>query len=156
MHARSVVVASISVLAAVAFAGCTGTPTPGTVAPSVAASVATTAALTATPAGTPTVAPDAPPAELQGEWTARLSGGEEVGLRIGVTSYAVIRYGTARNGHVSVTGQVLEFSRAAGCAGSGTYVWAINAGKLPFTPTGEPDPCPRYEVLKGVTYARAG
>jgi hypothetical protein len=135
--------------------GCSSSPAPGTFALTAAPSPEATEAPAPTPAGTPTTPPDAAPVELQGKWTAKLSGGELVGLRIGETGYAIERYGTARSGHISVIGNTIEFSGAQGCAGAATWTWAIQGGKLTFTPTEEPDMCPRYEVLKGVTYSRA-
>lgn len=103
----------------------------------------------------PTVPPDAAPAELQGKWQAELTPGDLVILTIGQTGYSINRYGAGHPGHLSVAGHTIVFSRASGCAGDGTWTWSVDGDVLTFEPTATPDPCPRYEVFKGVSYRRS-
>jgi hypothetical protein len=99
---------------------------------------------------------DAAPLELQGKWEAALAADDVVALTIGQNSYSIYRYGQSHPGRLSVAGHTIVFSRATGCAGDGTWTWSIAGGVLTFQATAAPDPCPRYEVLKGVSYRRSG
>ena len=108
------------------------------------------------PTASPTVPPDVAPAELQGKWQAELAADDVVVLTIGQTGYSINRYGASHPGHLSVTGHTIVFSRVSDCAGDGTWTWSIAGGVLTFEATAAPDPCPRYELLKGVSYRRSG
>lgn len=132
--------------------GCSAGPA-SSAAPSVAASP--TASLAPTATALPTLPADAAPAELKGRWTTLVGPGDEVLLIIGDNGYSVRISGITNNGHISVVGDQIAFSRVSSCAGTGTYRWAIDAnGILTFTPVGDPDPCPRAGVLNGHAYAR--
>jgi glucose/arabinose dehydrogenase len=134
-------------------AGCSAGPASSASSPSVAASP--TATLAPTPTALPSLPADAAPADLKGRWTTLMGPGDEVLLIIGDSGYSIRFSGVTNNGHISVVGDQIAFSRVNSCAGTGTYRWAIGANAiLTFTPFGDPDPCPRGGVLKGQAYAR--
>jgi len=103
-----------------------------------------------TETASPTIPPDAAPPELQGRWTIPLvaPGDTAILLIVNQTAYSIGRAGSSGQGHISVHGDQIEFSRVQACPDvTGTYRWKISAGILTFTPVG-PDPCPRAFVLK--------
>ena len=146
----------VSVVLVIVAAGCSGT-TPS-VAPSGTTPTATPA-VTIAPSPSPSIAApaDAAPAELQGDWHTTMSPGDEVTLTLRDTTYRIVRGGFTGLGHIAVTGDTIEFSKANECKeGAGTYRWSITNGTLIFTQGGGPDPCPRHEVLLGHDYVRSG
>lgn len=150
----------IAILSALltAVTGC-ASGSPSSALPSEAASptqvASPTASLVPTATPVPTLPADAAPAELKGHWTTEMGPGDEVLLIINDNGYSTQQGGLAINGHISVTGDQIAFSRVQSCPGTGTYRWAIDAdGILTFAAVGDPDPCPRVSFLDGHAYAR--
>jgi hypothetical protein len=105
---------------------------------------------TPTETASPTLPPDAAPTQLQGRWTIPLvaPGDTPILLIINQTAYSIGRAGSSGQGHISVHGDQIEFSRVQSCPDEiGAYRWKISGGILTFIPLG-PDPCPRAFVLK--------
>jgi hypothetical protein len=145
-----------STVLAIIVAGCSGS-TPSA-APSATTSTPTVAVtLAPTPSATAPAPADAAPVELQGDWYTTMAPGDVVTLTLRDTTYRIVRGGFTGLGHIAVTGDAIEFSKANECKeGAGTYRWSITNATLTFTQVGGPDPCPRHEVLLGHDYVRSG
>ena len=145
-------VAALALLVGACTGGGTATTTPLSSVP--AATLPSPAAASGGPTRSPTVPPNAAPVELQGKWQTELAPGDVVILTIAATVYTLNRYGAGHSGRISVSGHSIEFSGVSGCPDPGRWTWSIDAGVLTFKPTAVPDPCPRYEALKGASYVR--
>ena len=125
--------------------------------PSIAPSVPAAPSATPLPTASPTVPPDAAPLELQGRWRTMIARGDYGTLIIGPTSYTVTHGGPSGGGEISVVGDVITFKNGRKCPDVvGTYRWAIAGDTLTLTQIGEPDRCPRADVLLAKTFQREG
>lgn len=146
-------------------AGPTGPSAATSIAPPTASSAPSSVAATGTPVPTPeataTTVPtpepslpsDAAPIELQGTWADR-DDPANLRLLIEPVRYRITRSGESGAGAVSVTDDVIRFSKGNLCPDVGEYRWTLKGDVLSFTPVG-PDGCPgRARSIEGITYVR--
>lgn len=111
------------------------------------------ATATAAPTQEPSLPADAAPIELQGTWADR-DDPADLRLLIEPVRYRITRSGESGAGAVSVTDDLIRFSKGNLCPDVGEYRWTLVDDVLSFTPIG-PDGCPgRARSIKGITYVR--
>ena len=98
------------------------------------------------------------PPELAGRWTTV---GPDGGTQFLVLADSTFSFfsptapDAPSQGKVSVSGNTITFFSSNRCQGTGTYVWSLVEGGLPFVEaSGSNDPCRRSVFLQFVTWAR--
>jgi len=144
------VVASL-VLAIVIVGACSdsGRPTNAAGNSTTSLPATTTTALVTTTTGPPG---ESLPLELRGVWRTTLPNGDSATLNLQADTYRIARNSDSGGGTASVDGDVLTFTTSL-CDGPGAYKWSLQNDQLTLTVVGT-DPCPRSEVLQGVTFVR--
>lgn len=141
-------------LLAIGLASCAAdaefSPSRSSVATASPAATEPPASVQASPASPEATAPP----ELAGRWR-RSAHGETVYLTLLGNSYGLQVGSASGGGSIAVDGDRIEFFGSNRCdAGSGSYTWAIEDGRVKFTEVGE-DPCGRADYLPLGTWGRA-
>jgi len=138
---------------------CAGTTEPGTTTATTTTAMVEETTTSEVAETTTTLAPDAVPPEMSGVWRTDLETGDpvmdNVSLNLSANRYLINRGPNSAVGSISVEGDMITFSDASVCDGTGIYQWAIEGDTLSLTMVDPADQCSgRSQVLDGITYRR--